>query len=124
MYSSERPRGRGFPSAWFISGLRDVPERWRSRAVPGILVSLLPEETDKVLGAAGDEIEPEDVPLLGLVARGLTVAAIARTLGIPIRTLNRRLAELREEFEVGSTTELTGLLARRGFWYEAEASQT
>jgi len=99
----------------------NVPERWRDRAVPLYLVPLLPQEAEQVV--AGSTLLPdvhlEEEPLLRLVARGRKTASIARELGIPLRTIERRLAKLRERFNVASTADLTILLSRLGFGHES-----
>ncbi len=98
----------------FIAG--EVPSRWLDRARPGSLVALLPEEADALLGHDDTEtIDDHDRELAHLLARGLTVPAIARQLGVSPRSVDRRLASLRERLGVGSTPELALALARRGF---------
>ena len=99
-----------------------VPERWRDRAVPLYLVPLLPQEAEQIV--AGSTLLPDvhldEEPLLRLVARGRKTVSIARELDVPLRTIERRLARLRERFNVSSTADLTILLSRLGFGHEMQ----
>lgn len=101
-------------AAWLFVRPDAVPAQWHDRAEPMALIPLVPEEVRHVLGTAPD-VEPGDVRLVRLAARGRTAAAIARDLGVSSRTVERRLAALRQEFGVGSTAELAVALAGRGF---------
>jgi DNA-binding CsgD family transcriptional regulator len=94
-----------------------VPKRWRERAVPLYLVPLLPQETERIVagGTALPGVTIEDEPLLRVVANGQKTSAMARELGIPQRTVERKLERLRRLFDVPSTADLTILLARLGF---------
>lgn len=102
---------------WFFLRPDAVPHQWRNRAVPVLLVPLLPGEAGQLLGGGESlpEIDPEQQRLVGLVARGLSTAAIAHELGITRRSVERRLASLRERLGVRSTAELAALLSRQGF---------
>ena len=104
-------------AGWVLLPEHAVPEHWRGRAIPMYLVPLLPEEARQVLGSRPAEpaMTPQEEAVACLVARGLTVDAIARQLGISPRSVNRRLARLRERMGVPSTVELGSALARRGF---------
>jgi DNA-binding NarL/FixJ family response regulator len=105
------------PAAWlFVSGT-EVPAIWLDRAVPAMLVPLLPDEARQVLSgrSAHSELAPQDVQLARLAAQGHTVTAIARELQVNRRTVDRRLAVLRRCLGVASTTELAVALAERGF---------
>ena len=103
--------------AWFFVDPSAVPERWRDRAIAVALVPLLPNEVDQILGGdrAVPQISSEDEQLAALVARGMSVPEIAAELGFVPRTVERRLARLREELGVASTGELATYLSRRGF---------
>jgi DNA-binding CsgD family transcriptional regulator len=61
------------------------------------------------------DLDPADENLARLTARGLTVSAMAGRLNLSARSVNRRLARLRERLGVASTAELAVELARRGF---------
>lgn len=102
--------------AWMIVEPADVPHRWEERAVPVLVVPLLPEEATTILrrGQTPD-VDPAEERLARLVAQGRTVDAIARALGITSRSVHRRLVGLRQRLRVGSTAELAAELARRGF---------
>lgn len=102
--------------AWMIVEPADVPPRWEERAVPVLVVPLLPEEATAILQQGQlRAVDPAEERLARLVAQGMTVDAIARALGITSRSVQRRLANLRERLGVGSTAELAVELARRGF---------
>jgi DNA-binding CsgD family transcriptional regulator len=61
------------------------------------------------------DLDPMDEDLAHLTAQGLTVSAMANRLSLSARSVNRRLARLRQQFGVGSTAELAVSLARRGY---------
>ena len=108
---------KGEVPGWVILGPDAVPEGWRARAVPMVLVPLTPAEADRLL--SGDPVEttitPEDLRLIQLVAKGLSVVEIARVLSMSTRTTYRRVTRLRDEFAVSTLEELSTVLARRGF---------
>lgn len=81
------------------------------------MVPLLPAEADTLLegGPAAPELDPEDVPLAALLARGLSIGEIAGELGLNPRSVQRRLARLYRSFAVDSKAALSSLLAARGF---------
>lgn len=116
MERGEGTDGRGRPEGWVFVHPDAVPDRWRGRAVPMAAVPLVPGELAGLLGdGAVPELEPHDERILRLVARGLSARAMARELGVTPRSIQYRLARLRERFEVGSTAELVAEAARRGF---------
>jgi DNA-binding NarL/FixJ family response regulator len=94
-----------------------VPKAWRDRVVPLALVPLLPEEAGAVLKEGGTlpRITGDDVRLARAIARGVSLAQIARDLGLPLRTVQRKCAQFRERFGVESTAELAAALAKEGF---------
>lgn len=102
---------------WLFLEPDAVPESWRARAVYVALVPLLPEEAAQVLAdePARDRSKPEDRDLMRLLAAGTSAAGIARKIGIPVRSVHRRIARLRQAFEVDATAELVARLARAGF---------
>ncbi len=108
---------RGSYGGWLFLDRHAVPERWRERAVEVLLVPRLPAEAEQVLeGNRGSpEIAPEDERLASLVARGIPVPEIATELGLTPRSVERRLARLRDQLGVGSTAELVAFLSQRGF---------
>lgn len=97
--------------------LERVPEEWRTRAIDGVVVALLPGEVEAVLdsGIPSSQLSTEDVEMAHMVAAGLSARKIARGLGISLRSAERRIARLREICGVATTGELIALLARRGF---------
>lgn len=106
--------GRPDPVLMFVLG--DVPDRWRGRARQVSFIPLLPEEVDSVLaGREGAAVNEDDEALLRLAARGMPAPAIARASGLSIRTVHRRLARLREQLQVETSSELASELSRRGF---------
>ncbi|MCA1708080.1 MAG: helix-turn-helix transcriptional regulator [Actinobacteria bacterium] len=102
---------------WFFFHPSAVPERWRERAVEVLLVPLLPEEVEQVFDGvrAVPQISSEDERLAELVAQGISVPEIAAELDLAPRTVERRLARLREKLGVTTTAELGAFLSRRGF---------
>jgi DNA-binding CsgD family transcriptional regulator len=102
--------------AWLFMPPADVPERWQRRAVPLMMVPLLPAEAESVLseGAVEPDLRGEE-DLLRLVAQGLTRETIARRLGVSVRTVQRRLAAIQNRTGAGSLPELAVQLAQRGF---------
>ena len=102
---------------WVILSPESVPERWRSRAIPMMLVPMLPAEAAQLLSNAPVEhgIASAQVPLARLLARGLSTAQIARELGISPRTVQRHVVRLSDQFGVRTIQQLVTELARRGF---------
>ncbi len=102
---------------WVILSASVVPDAWRSRTLPMVLVPLMPSEAARLLSDAPVEqhIAPADLPLVHLVARGHSTGEISRALDVSPRTVNRHVARLRDEFGVATIQELATELARRGF---------
>ena len=102
---------------WLLFRPEEVPTEWTERAVPMVLVPLLPDELGHAIGVSGilPGVDPEDMPLLRLAAKGLTSQAIARELNFSVRTVQRRLGRLCRRFGLGCRSELAGFLAQRGF---------
>ena len=102
---------------WVILSANAVPEAWRSRGIPMVLVPMTVTEANALLSDAPVEqdISSRDLPLVHLVARGHSAAEIARALNVSHRTVNRHVARLSEEFAVSTIQELATELARRGF---------
>lgn len=111
--SNEGPRR----PAWVLVPSDVVPPRWSVRSISVSLVPLLPDEARQVLreGGARPELDPGDEALATLIAGGRSVSSAARSLGISLRTGQRRLARLRGVFGVETTHELALVLARLGF---------
>lgn len=100
----------------FFPRMESVPEQLRPRAVIGVMVPLLPGEAQQLrTGRPEASVDAEDEPILRLVARGATRSDIARRLRVPLRTVERRLARMRDRFGLRSHSELVAFLARRGF---------
>ncbi len=104
------------PAGWLFLSPDAVPDAWSARARPAMFVALLPEETARLLRdqSVAPALDERDEQVARLTARGRTVDAIARELGMSSRTVARRLAHLRGRFGAGSTTELASLLAGGG----------
>jgi DNA-binding CsgD family transcriptional regulator len=104
------------PAGWLFLSPEALPDVWRSRAQPAVFVPLMPAEARQLL--AGEAAEPtlsaRDEKVARLAARGRTADAIARELGISRRTVDRRLALLREQFGVSSSVELGVCLSALG----------
>jgi len=113
------PDGGSGLVAWLFVSDAVLPERWRDRAVRMSLVPLLPAELSSLLPETdpGGErgLSEADARLAQLVARGRPRREIARTLGISVRTLDRRLMVLRQLLGADSLAGLTAELGRRGF---------
>lgn len=103
--------------AWLLLPPSQVPARWANRIVPLALVPLLPAEAEEML--AGRVVVPElgrdDESLARLAAQGLSAEEIAKRLHMTPRSVYRRLARLRERFNVSTSSELAARLARLGF---------
>lgn len=109
---------RDQPTGWLFVGATALPERWRSRAIEMFLVPLLPDELAAVLSgtsASTPPVVPAEERLCQLVAAGLSRTAIARSLSVSSRTLDRRLLALRRRFGAESFADLRAALARQGF---------
>ncbi len=114
MTESINPSGQ--PEGWLFLRPEAVPDRWRDRTIPMVAVPLAPGEMAQFLAdGAPRELGSEEEELIRLVGRGLSVRAMALELGITPRSVQYRLARLREKFGVKSTTELVAEAARRGF---------
>lgn len=105
------------PVGWVLLRADSLPAGWQQRAQDYKVVPLLPTEVDSVLEGGSTEMQAdaEDLRLIRLVAAGRTVNEIADDLWLHPRTVQRRIAELRERFSVDTKAELTAALARRGF---------
>ena len=110
-------QSNGEVPGWVILSPDAVPDAWHSRAIPMMLVPLTPAEVGGLLSETPleQDIAVADLPLVRLVARGHSASQISRELGISLRTVNRRIARLRDDFEVATIQELASELARRGF---------
>lgn len=102
---------------WFLLKGEGVPVGWRDRAEIVYMVSLLPGESEALLatGAATPQVDAGDIPLVRLLALGLTTEDISRRLGMSHRSVQRRTGRLKEHFGVDSKGELSLFLARSGF---------
>lgn len=102
---------------WVLVSPGAVPDQWRSRAVPMLLVPLGPAEAAQVLSQkpAEQAIPASQLPLVRLIATGHSAAEIARELDCSPRTVHRHVARLRDDFRVTTIQELATELARRGF---------
>lgn len=103
--------------AFFFMPPTALPSRWQGRAVELVMVPLLPDETAEMLQgeAKGPRLSPADEALVELLAGGLSADAIATRLGITRRSVQRRIARLRDDVGVTTTAELVSFFARRGF---------
>lgn len=103
-----RPSG-----CWVLLDASDVPEPWRGRGRPLVLVHLFPDEAETMLRGepVQSPIAPRDAELARLVALGRSGSDIARELGLSQRTVERRLSALRRQFELDTKSELAAFLA-------------
>jgi CRP-like cAMP-binding protein len=94
-----------------------VPAAWAERAVPLMLLPLLPEEARRFLG--GETVDPIgdrwDLALIRQVAARTSIEDIAKDLCVAPRTVYRRLARLRRKYGVSTTEELRTIFAATGF---------
>lgn len=97
------------PGVWVLGPADELPAGWVARATPVLLVRVPANELG-ALTARGD-----DDRFLGLAARGLTRAEIARELGVSPRTVDRRLAATRERLGVRTNAEAAVRLAEQGW---------
>lgn len=102
---------------WILVDPSDVPEDWRGRGTPLVMLPLLQDEADSILAGrpATPAVDDEELRLLQMVARAPTIRQIAKEMGLGERATQKRLAALRRQFGVGSTSELSALLASKGY---------
>lgn len=102
---------------WVLVNLDALPERWKGRAVPLALVGLLPEEARQFIRGEIPRVnlDGEDEELARLAARGVSVDDIAFELHLTSRSVYRRLARLRRQFDARSNAELASRLTKFGF---------
>lgn len=104
-------------AGWLFVQADRLPERWRQRARPAMYVPLLSAEIEELFSGhlSGPALSQPEQDLAKLLAQGRSASAIARRLGVSHRTVERRLAALRDRLGTGSTAELALALARNGF---------
>ncbi len=112
-----RPASDAVGKAWLLMSPEAVPERWKSRQVPLMLVPLLPAEADEVLreGSAAAGMSAEEEAVAVRVAKGMSATEIARELHMTPRSVYRRLARLRAKLGAGNLAELAARLSAAGF---------
>jgi DNA-binding CsgD family transcriptional regulator len=105
------------PAGWLFLQPDRLPDRWRHRARPAVYVPLLAQELDELLDGhlSGPALTSAEERLAALVADGRSVQAIARELGLAHRTIERRIAALRDRLGVRSSADLALALCARGF---------
>jgi DNA-binding NarL/FixJ family response regulator len=99
---------------WLFLRRGTVPPAWRDRVVPVDMVPILRGEGAELLGDRHDELDPHEERILQLVAAGRSAAEIARELRVNVRSVQRRIAKIRQRVGAGSTAELVSILARGG----------
>lgn len=114
--SNEPSRRSPIPAGWLIV-TENVPTVWRERARTVTLIPLVPEELKSLIDGHRTQptINPEHLPIMTAIARGMPAREIAREIGVTPRTVYRHVARLRESFNVDTLAELGAELARRGF---------
>lgn len=102
---------------WVLVNLDALPERWKGRAVPLALVGLLPEEARQFIKGEipRAKLDRDDDELARLAARGVAVDDIADALHLTSRSVYRRLARLRRQFDARTNAELASRLTKFGF---------
>ena len=107
-----------------ILPIDSVPSHWKPRVQFVALIPLMPDETEQVL--AEEPITPRiadgEIPFARLVAGGSTISEIASALRISHRSVERRIAQLRERFGAESKAELAIFLSRHLIGGEDAAS--
>lgn len=102
---------------WVLVNLDALPDRWKGRAVPLALVGLLPEEARQFIKGEVPRVSiaRDDEELARLAARGVGVDDIASALHLTSRSVYRRLARLRRQFDARTNAELASRLTKYGF---------
>lgn len=100
---------------WLLVQPRSVPEAWLERAIPMALIPLSTEEASEVLGriSPANDVDPADDTIIDLLIQGLTTAAISNRLAVSERSVQRRLASLRERLGAKSNAQLVAMLSER-----------
>lgn len=93
---------------WVLLSRDAVPDPWKARGVPLVLVPLLHDEARQVTSLARKRpnLDADRLALLQLVMSGLSIDAMARELKVSRRTVERRLSGLRQRFGVDTTAQL------------------
>ena len=106
-----------FSGAWLVMDPSTVPGRWRDRARTAAVVHLLPAEASALL--AGDPVVPalaaDEEALAHALVAGRPLRVLSRDLGLSPRTVQYRIARLRDRMGATSTADLVALLAANGF---------
>ena len=86
-----------FSPAWIVVRGTDVPERWTDRAVPAFVIPLVASELEQMLGSGRAEphLPADEERIARLLADDLPQTHIAATLGMSLRTVQRRVGLLR-----------------------------
>lgn len=99
-------------AAWVIVDRDAVPMLWADRAQDVALIPLLPEEsTDLLNGNPVSKMGRMDEQLLRLIGEGLSSRAMATKLRISERTVDRRVARLKDRLGVSSRIDLARIAA-------------
>lgn len=103
--------------AWLIFSA-DVPERWSDRAITVQLVPLFPSEASDLLRGTAREpsVTAQEERILRLLGTGMTMANIARRLEVSTRSVERKVASLRDRLGVETTAELAAWFGVRRGW--------
>lgn len=99
--------GPGLGQAWVIMDRVSVPPRWADRATDVALIPLLPDESADLLnGHPISRMDCADEELLRLIGQGLSSRSMAGRLGVSERTVDRRIARLKDVFGAASRFDL------------------
>lgn len=106
--------------AWIVVPGTTIAEQWRHRAHPAFLIRLPASELGRVLGVSGvSGIEPplsrDEESVAGLLANDVSQAEIAAELGMSLRTVQRRVGQLRRRLGAPSTRDLCKRLRTMGY---------
>lgn len=101
---------------WVVLEREGVPDEWLHRVSSLAVLRLVPHEIARLLDCAssGEALSAQDRELADALLAGRSVPAIARSLGISPRSVQRRIARLRDRLSVTSTEQLVAALVRMG----------
>lgn len=98
--------------AWVIVDPSAVPERWAGRAWAVAAIPLLADESADLLnGTPVTRMDRMDEELLRLIGDGLSSRAIAGRLQISERTVDRRVAHIKDRLGAASRFDLARIAA-------------
>lgn len=112
-----RAQPRPASQCWVLIDRDAVPAELDDRVTSLALLSLLPQEVERLLECTvlSVEFSDEERALARALIIGSPLPVVARELGISPRSVHRRIARLRERMGAPSTESLVATLVRMGF---------